>query len=173
MSSFVAIRQELADCRFNRIRTVGQVSNLSKPPRFNSLSFVNCPLDRLKTCPTNKSTVCPRCKRFLTADRAMHKTLLTVADNWLAWNIVHNGRIQTLIFGLHTYERDLSHIAFTLRSHGRVLRAIKQRDGASARRWMETHIRHSMRDVLRAHDRQVSVDNLGSSREEYAARDVG
>ncbi len=100
--------------------------------------------------------------RFLAADRAMHKALISVADNQMASNILHNGRIQTLIFGLHSYERDLHHIAVTLRAHGRILLAIKQRDGASARRWMETHVRNSMRDALRAYDHQNSADNPGS-----------
>ena len=104
-------------------------------------------------------------ERFLVADRAMHKTLLGVADNRMAWNIVHNGRIQTLIFGLHSYERDLHHIAISLRAHGRVLLAVKQRNAAAARYWMESHVRNSMNDALRAYDHQNSVQNIGSRRE--------
>lgn len=100
--------------------------------------------------------------RFLAADRAMHKLILSVADNRMASNIVHNGRIQTLIFGLRSYERDLHHIALTLRWHGRLLQAIKQRDGELARQFMEAHIRNSMNDALRAYDHQVRAENLRS-----------
>jgi len=109
--------------------------------------------------------------RFLTADRAMHKTLLSVADNRMVWNIVHNGRIQTLIFGLHSYERDLHHIATTLRAHGRVLLSVKQRDGKMAREWMETHIRNSMLDAIRTYDHQVSSENRGL-REDFPDVDI-
>jgi DNA-binding GntR family transcriptional regulator len=110
-------------------------------------------------------------ERFLTGDRAMHRMLLSVADNRMASNIVQNGRIQTLIYGLHSYDRDLHHIAITLRAHGRVLLAIKQRDGAAARHWMETHIRNSMLDAIRAYDRQTREKNL-SARGEQRAPDV-
>lgn len=98
--------------------------------------------------------------RFLAADRAMHSTLLSVADNRMASNIVHNGRIQTLIFGLRSYERDLHHIAITLRSHGRLVHSIRRRDGELARQCMESHIRNSMRDALRAYDHQSREENL-------------
>ncbi|QDS98501.1 GntR family transcriptional regulator [Adhaeretor mobilis] len=101
-------------------------------------------------------------ERFLASDRAMHKVLLLTSDNRLASNIVQNGRIQTLIYGLHTYDRDLHHIAITLRAHGRVLLAIKQRDASSARLWMEKHIRNSMCDALRAYDRQASAAHRSS-----------
>ncbi len=103
--------------------------------------------------------------RFLVADRSMHKTLLSVADNRMAWNIVHNSRIQTLIFGLHSYERDLHHISISLRAHGRILLAVKQRDGIAAKHWMESHVRNSMGDALRAYDHQNSAKNVGSRRE--------
>lgn len=99
--------------------------------------------------------------RFITADRAMHKSLLSIADNRLAWNIVHTGRIQTLIFGLHSYERDLHHIAYTLRAHSRVLQAVKRRDGVSARQAMEAHIRNSMKDALWAYDHHDAVSHRG------------
>lgn len=107
-------------------------------------------------------------EKFLTADRAMHNTLLSVADNRMASNIVHNGRIQTLIFGLRSYERDLHHIAVTLRAHGRLLLAIKQRDGVMARRWMEAHIRNSMRDALVAYDHHTRAENLNSRGQSYS-----
>lgn len=103
--------------------------------------------------------------RFLTADRAMHNILLSVADNRMVSNMVHNGRIQSLIFGLRSYERDLHHIAVTLRAHGRILLAIKQRDAGLARQFMEAHIRNSRRDALRAHDHQMRAANLSSRRE--------
>lgn len=96
--------------------------------------------------------------RYLVADRSMHAVLLTAADNRLAAQIVNNGRTQTLIYGLHSYERDLRHVANTLRSHGRVLRAVKRGDGAMARRAMEGHIRNSMRDALLAHDRRDAIE---------------
>ncbi|MGI9428953.1 MAG: GntR family transcriptional regulator [Bythopirellula sp.] len=101
-------------------------------------------------------------ERFLSGDRAMHKMLVSVADNRMVSNIVQNGRIQTLIYGLHSYDRDLHHIAITLRAHGRILLAIKQRDGAAARHQMERHIRNSMRDAIRAYDRQNSLENQES-----------
>ena len=101
-------------------------------------------------------------ERFLAGDKAMHDLLLSVADNRMASNIVHNGRIQTLIYGLHSYERDLHHHAVTLRAHGRILLAIKKRDGVLARHWMEAHIRNSMRDAVRAYDRAKAAANLES-----------
>lgn len=102
-------------------------------------------------------------ERFLTADRAMHKTLLDVADNRMASNIVHNGRIQALIYGIRSYKRDLHHISITLRAHGKLLHAIRQRDGGLARQVMESHVRNSMRDALRAYDQQSRAENAAES----------
>ena len=110
-------------------------------------------------------------ERFLSGDRAMHKMLLSVADNRMASNIVQNGRIQTLIYGLHSYDRDLHHIAMTLRAHGRILLAIKQRDRVAARHWMERHVQNSMRDAIRAYDRQNSVENQ-ASRGDFETPDI-
>lgn len=101
-------------------------------------------------------------ERFLAADRAMHTTLLSVANNRMVSSIVDNGRIQTSIFGLWSYERDSHHITIALRSHGRLVYAIRQRDGKLARQCMETHIRASMQDALRAYDRQLRDQNLGA-----------
>ncbi len=108
--------------------------------------------------------------RFIKADRETHKILLGVADNRLAWNMVHNGRIQTLIYGLHSYQRDLAHISATLLSHARILRAIRKRDGAQARHWMEVHIRNSMLDALTAYDHQEREQNPGAVRAVEEAR---
>ncbi|MEQ8211570.1 MAG: GntR family transcriptional regulator [Lacipirellulaceae bacterium] len=110
-------------------------------------------------------------ERFLVADRAMHTLLLSISDNRLASNIVQNGRIQSLIYGLSTYERDLHHIAATLRAHGRILLAIKQRDTELASYWMENHVRNSMRDALLAYDRHVTAENRKSP--ENLARKAG
>ncbi|QDT69068.1 putative HTH-type transcriptional regulator YdfH [Planctomycetes bacterium MalM25] len=101
-------------------------------------------------------------ERFLDADRAMHKLLLGVADNRMVSNIVHNGRIQALIYGLRSYERDLQHIVVSLRAHWKFLHAIKRREGAMARRHMEDHIANSMRDALRAYDHQNRLENEAS-----------
>lgn len=100
--------------------------------------------------------------RFLAADRAMHNTLLSVADNRMASNIVRNGRIQTLIYGLRSYERDLQHVSVSLRAHGKILHAIKQRHGSLAKEFMQSHIHNSMRDALRAYDHQARTENLNS-----------
>lgn len=109
-------------------------------------------------------------ERFLVADRAMHSLLLSIADNRLASNTVQNGRIQSLIYGLSTYDRDLHHIASTLRAHGRILLAIKQRNAEMAGHWMEHHISNSMRDALRAYDRQTSAARR-STQEDYASKE--
>lgn len=102
--------------------------------------------------------------RFLVADRAMHKLLLGVADNRMASNIVHNGRIQALIYGLRSYERDLQHIVVSLRAHWKLLHAIKRREPLAARHHMEAHIGNSMRDALRAYDHQNRLENEASKR---------
>lgn len=102
--------------------------------------------------------------RFLAADRAMHKLLLGVADNRMVSNIVHNGRIQALIYGLRSYERDLQHIVVSLRAHWKLLHAIKRRDAAQTRAAMEAHVSNSMRDALRAYDHQNRAENESSMR---------
>jgi len=91
---------------------------------------------------------------FLVADLAFHVLVLKTADNHRAAKLVMDGRIDSMMFGSHTHERTLAHVARVWRLHDRVFKALRRRDGEAARHWMDAHIRGSMQAALALHDKE-------------------
>jgi DNA-binding GntR family transcriptional regulator len=99
-----------------------------------------------------------RLQRFITADMAFHRLILKSADNRLAQKIVTEGHLRSRVFGLWSHERDLHHLAWVWLAHSRVARAIQHRNPTEAKRWMEKHIRNSLKDTLTAYAHQEGND---------------
>ncbi len=93
---------------------------------------------------------------FLTADLAFHLLLLTAAGNQLAMKIVNDVHMRNRVYGYRTHRRDLRHLSRVLLLHGRIARAVHNRDARAARYWMRHHVRASLRDVLEANDKPSS-----------------
>lgn len=91
-------------------------------------------------------------KRFSSADMAFHLLLMQAAGNQMAIRIVTGAHIRNRVYGNHTHQRNLHHVAWVWLHHARVAAAIRRNDVASAQRWLSTHIRHSMEDALAAFD---------------------
>jgi len=97
-------------------------------------------------------------QRFLIADMAFHRLILQSADNRLAQKIVTEGHLRSRVFGLWSHERDLHHLAWVWLAHARIAHAIQNRNPADAKRWMEKHIRNSLKDTLTAYAHQEEDD---------------
>lgn len=95
-----------------------------------------------------------RLHRFVSADMEFHRLILQSADNRLAQKIVTEGHLRSRVFGLWSHERDLHHLAWVWLAHSRVAHAVQQRNPAEAKRWMEKHVRNSLKDTLTAYAHQ-------------------
>ena len=92
--------------------------------------------------------------RFVAADMAFHRLILLNAENRLALKIVIEGHLRSRVFGLWSHERDLHHLAWVWLAHARITLAVQHRNPADAKRWMEKHIRNSLKDTLTAYAHQ-------------------
>lgn len=91
-------------------------------------------------------------RRYLNADLAFHLLLLKASENRRALTIFGDVNLRSAIFGCHSHERDLHHVAWVWLHHARVARAVRQRDSMAAQRWLESHMESSMEAALAAHD---------------------
>ncbi|QDT63881.1 GntR family transcriptional regulator [Calycomorphotria hydatis] len=103
-------------------------------------------------------------KLFLEADMRFHNLILEATGNRLILKIVADAHVRSRVFGFSFCERDLSHIAKVCLCHGRICRAIRRRDGQSAAKFMELHIRESFQDALNNYDQQQAADDYSESR---------
>jgi len=99
-------------------------------------------------------------KRFLAADMGFHMVLIRAGGNRRMMKIVADTQVLTRIFGFRRQTHDLAIVARTCRLHGRIVRAVRQRDRGAARTWMARHIRLSKRQTLEAFD-QTQTDAGG------------
>lgn len=97
-------------------------------------------------------------RRYLNADLAFHLLLLKAAENRRALTIFADVNLRSAIFGCHSHERDLHHVAWVWLHHARVARSIRQRDPVAAQRWLESHMQQSMEAALHAHDARRTRD---------------
>jgi DNA-binding GntR family transcriptional regulator len=92
-------------------------------------------------------------QQHLTADMSFHLVLIHAARNRRLTKAVADNRIIAQIFASHIKSFDLAFIAHAYRFHRRILRAVKKQDAQAARRWMVTHIRAAMTEMLDHFDR--------------------
>ncbi|MDD4024889.1 MAG: GntR family transcriptional regulator [Kiritimatiellae bacterium] len=85
---------------------------------------------------------------FLREDLSFHQLLLRVSGNTLAEKIIANTYRRNQFFGTHSHQRTLRHVANAWRYHCEILRACRNRDAASAVRWLKNHIASSQKDAL-------------------------
>ena len=91
-------------------------------------------------------------RRYLNADLGFHVLLLKAAENRRALAIFGDVNLRSAIFGCHSHQRDLHHVAWVWLQHARVARFVRRRDPDAAQRWLETHMRTSMNAALEAYD---------------------
>src|SRR5688572_13131253 len=90
--------------------------------------------------------------RYLNADLGFHLLLLKAAENRRALAIFGDVNLRSAIFGCHSHQRDLHHVAWVWLLHARVARAVRQRDPDAAQRSLEAHMQASMNGALEAYD---------------------
>jgi len=91
-------------------------------------------------------------RRYLNADLAFHVLLLKAAENRRAMAIFGDVNLRSAIFGCHSHQRDLHHVAWVWLQHARVARAVRQRNPEAAQRRLEAHMQTSMNAALDAYD---------------------
>ncbi len=91
-------------------------------------------------------------RRYLNADLAFHVLLLKAAENRRAMAIFGDVNLRSAIFGCHSHQRDLRHVAWVWLQHARVARAVRQRNPEAAQRRLEAHMQASMNAALEAYD---------------------
>ncbi len=102
-------------------------------------------------------------RRYLNADLAFHLLLLKAAENRRALTIFGDVNLRSAIFGCHSHERDLHHVAWVWLHHARVARSVRRRDAVAAQRWLESHMQQSMDAALHAHDARRGKKNTPST----------
>jgi DNA-binding GntR family transcriptional regulator len=102
---------------------------------------------------------------YLSADLAFHLVILKAAGNRFALKIVNTAYQRNLVFGHHSHQRDLRHLAWSWMHHAKIERALRRGDIEGAQRWMRVHISRSMREAIAAFDRTAAsaADTWGDS----------
>jgi len=108
-------------------------------------------------------------QQYLTAALAFHLLLLQAAGNRYAAKIIGDVQVRSAIFGYRSHQRDLHHLTRTWLFHARIARAVAQRDGPAARRWLERHIRYSLRGALEAFDNRRRGESLAPPPPDFTA----
>ena len=97
---------------------------------------------------------------YLNADLAFHLLLLQAADNRRALSIFGDVNLRSAIFGCHSHQRDLHHVASVWLLHARVARAVRRRDADAAERWLQAHMQASMNAALEAYDARKGLSPI-------------
>ena len=101
-------------------------------------------------------------RKVLESDMGFHMTLLRAAGNRRILRSVSESRVLMRIFATRRQDHTLDVLRETDRFHTRILRAVRRRDGETARRLMAQHIRASHREALEHFDRMraEAVDRI-------------
>jgi len=95
-----------------------------------------------------KSSDAESFQRFLALDMGFHMALLRAAGNRKIIRVIAESHVLAGIFGARRQPHDLSTLVQTYRCHGRIIRALRAKRGARARRLIVEHIRASKQAAL-------------------------
>ena len=86
--------------------------------------------------------------KFLSADLDFHLTIMKIAGNRMALQLITNAHMRNRIFGYLCRYRDLDHARQTLNVHSNIVKAITDHDSDAAYRLLCEHIKLSMTEAL-------------------------
>lgn len=87
-------------------------------------------------------------RRFLAADMAFHMLIVRVAANSRMQKVVSDSRAVSQVFRIRRRSHDSAIVLGACSFHKHILKALRERDGQAASKWMFDHIHQSMNETL-------------------------